>query len=169
MNRDMNNRRLSRRTFLQLTATTTAGALLVSCAPPATSTGGSGSTQEAAGAAGAAGSVPREKTLIIGFEGGPVAAPEVANPYSPGSSINQGYHQAMIESLYYLNYQTGEAIPWLAAGPEKWNDDFTEVTIPIREGVAWSDGVAFTAEDVAFTLNTLKENPTLSYGATMKQ
>jgi peptide/nickel transport system substrate-binding protein len=60
-------------------------------------------------------------------------------------------------------------MPWLAAGPEQWNEDFTEVVIPIREGVEWSDGTPFTAEDAAFTLNILKENPTLAYGATMQQ
>ncbi|MBC7262101.1 MAG: ABC transporter substrate-binding protein, partial [Chloroflexi bacterium] len=112
--------------------------------------------------------VARNKTLIIGFEGGVVAAPEMANPYTPGNRINQGYHQCMIESLYYLNYQTGEAIPWLAAGPEQWNDDYTEVNVPIRKGVEWSDGKPFTAHDVAFTINMLKANPTLGYGATMQ-
>ena len=83
--------------------------------------------------------------------------------------LDGDYHQAMIESLYYLNYQTGESMPWLAAGPEQWNEDFTEVVIPLREGVEWSDGTKFTAGDVAFTLEILKANPTLGYGATMEQ
>lgn len=113
--------------------------------------------------------VPREKTLIIGFEGEAVPAPEQANPHVSGARINQGYHQCMIESLYYLNYQTGESIPWLAEGPEQWNDDYTQVDIPVRKGVEWSDGEPFTAEDIAFTVNMLKENPTLGYGAAMQQ
>jgi peptide/nickel transport system substrate-binding protein len=113
--------------------------------------------------------VPRENTLIIGFEGEAVPAPEIANGLAPGSRVNQGYHQCMMESLYYLNYQSGEAIPWLAAGPEKWNDDYTEVDIPIRTGVEWNDGEPFTANDVAFTINMLKENPTLNRGGTMQQ
>lgn len=172
----MAKQRLTRRDFLRLSAGTLTTAMIAACTPAAApTTGGEEATEvpaaeePQAAATSPAQQVPREQTLIIGFEGEAVAAPEVANPYSPGSRINQGYHQVMIESLYYLNYQTGEAIPWLAAGPEQWNDDFTEVTIPIRDGVEWSDGTPFTAEDIAFTLNMLKENPTLSYGATMEQ
>lgn len=113
-------------------------------------------------------SVPREKTLVVGFEGGPVQAPEIANPYVPGARINQGYHQLMIESLYYLNYETGQAIPWLAESHE-YNKDYTQVDIKLRGGVEWSDGKPFTAEDLAFTLNLLRENPTLSYGPEMQK
>jgi peptide/nickel transport system substrate-binding protein len=110
----------------------------------------------------------RRKTLIIGFEGGPVAAPEVANPYTPGARINQGYHQAMIESLWNLNYSTGELMPWVATGYE-YNEDYTQVDIQLRKGVEWSDGELFTAEDVAFTLNMLRDNPGLSYGPDMEK
>lgn len=106
--------------------------------------------------------VPREKTLIIGFEGGPSQAPENFG-LNQTANFSQGNHQVMIESLYVLNYQTGEAIPWLAAGPETWNDDYSVVTIPLREGAEWSDGQPFTADDVVFTLNMLKEHPSLSY------
>lgn len=168
----MSMNRLSRRDFLRLSAGVSAGAVIAACAPAGAPTGEEGApAQEAAGVAPSspAGDVPRERTLIIGFEGGAVAAPEVANALTPGSSVNQGYHQSMIESLYYLNYQTGEAVPWLAAGPEQWNEDFTEAVIPIREGVEWSDGTPFTAEDVAYTLNMLKENPVLYAGAAMQQ
>ncbi len=129
-------------------------------APAADSASGAAEMQEAEGAAN--GEISRENTLIIGFEGGPRAAPE-QNGLNPGSTNSQGHHQVMIESLYYLNYQTGELIPWLASGPAEWNDDFTEVTIPLREGITWSDGEAFTADDIVFTINMLKENPTLIF------
>lgn len=141
--------------------------VLTSCAPPmaAPATTG-GNTAAPAAAAPAApvstGDVPREKTLIIGFEGGPAAAPEQAG-LNPGAMNSQGHHQVMIESLYYLNYQTGELIPWLAAGPATWNKDFTVVTIPLRQGITWSDGVAFTAADIVFTIDMLKANPTLIF------
>ncbi|HEV8637441.1 MAG TPA: ABC transporter substrate-binding protein [Chloroflexota bacterium] len=113
-------------------------------------------------------SVPREKTLIVGFEGGPVQAPEIANPYVPGARINQGYHQLMIESLYYLNYETGQAIPWLAEGHE-YNRDFTSVDIRLRGGVTWSDGKPFGPDDVVYTLNMLRDNPGLQYGPEMQR
>ena len=31
-----------------------------------------------------------------------------------------------------------------------WNDDFTQLTVELREGHKWSDGAPFTAEDVVF-------------------
>lgn len=36
-----------------------------------------------------------------------------------------------------------------------WNDDFTELTITLREGHKWSDGNDFTAEDGAFWYNNM--------------
>lgn len=140
--------------------------LLASCAPPMEAPAAGGSNAAPAADTGAAattsGDIPREKTLIIGFEGGPAAAPEQAG-LNPGSMSSQGHHQVMIESLYYLNYQTGELIPWLAAEQATWNEDFTVVTIPLRDGIKWSDGEPFTAEDIVFTIEMLKANPTLSF------
>ena len=51
-------------------------------------------------------------------------------------------------------------MPWLASGYDA-NEDFTEYTISLRDGVKWSDGEALTADDFVFTINMLKENPTL--------
>ena len=112
--------------------------------------------------------VAREKTLIIGFEGGPVQAPEQGNPYVLGARLSQGLHQSVIESLYYLNYESGQVIPWLAES-HQFNADFTQVDIKLRQGVEWSDGQPFTAEDVAYTINMLRDNPTLDYGPQMQQ
>lgn len=145
--------------------------VFTACAPPMEAPAATGGDSAAAVADTSAapvdtGDVPRERTLIIGFEGGPAATPE-NHGLNPGSLFSQGNHQVMIESLYYLNYQTGELIPWLAAEQASWNDDFTEVTIPLRDGIKWSDGEPFTAEDIVFTINMLKENPTLSYASTM--
>jgi len=142
---------------------------MAACAPPMESAPGAAAPAADAGAAPAAPAadlqgVTREKTLIIGFEGGPHAAPE-QNGLNPGATNSQGHHQVMIESLYYLNYQSGELIPWLAAGPAEWNDDYTEAVIKLRQGIKWSDGEPFTAEDIVFTIDMLKANPTLSYAS----
>jgi peptide/nickel transport system substrate-binding protein len=147
--------------------------LVVACAAPAAApvpgaepAAAGGDAAPAAPLAEGLQTVPRERTLIIGFEGGPHAAPEQSG-LNPGATNSQGHHQVMIESLYYLNYQSGELIPWIASGPPTWNEDFTEVTITLRDGVKWSDGEPFTAEDIAFTIDMLKENPTLSYASTV--
>jgi peptide/nickel transport system substrate-binding protein len=52
--------------------------------------------------------------------------------------------------------ETGRMVPWLAAEiPTVENggvsEDFTSITWKLKEGVLWSDGTPFTAEDVAFS------------------
>jgi peptide/nickel transport system substrate-binding protein len=47
---------------------------------------------------------------------------------------------------------TGEVVPNIATGFEA-SEDSTSFTFTLREGMKWSDGSAFTAEDVAFFIN----------------
>lgn len=54
-----------------------------------------------------------------------------------------------------------EAIPNLATEWE-YNEDATEITIHLREGIKWSDGEPFTADDVVFALNDVFNNHDLS-------
>jgi ABC-type transport system substrate-binding protein len=81
------------------------------------------------------------------------------NPFSPS---NIGGVGTIYEPLFYYNKaQVSEPKPLL--GTEmSWNEDGTELTVTLREGVTWSDGEAFSADDVAFTFNLLKENPEIN-------
>lgn len=65
------------------------------------------------------------------------------------------------EPLMINNRISGEIVPWLATGYE-WSDDNLTLTFTLREGVTWSDGEPFTANDVVFTYNFLKEGAELS-------
>ena len=59
-------------------------------------------------------------------------------------------------------------IPWIATG-HQFNEDYAEVVINIRPGVQWSDGQPWTAHDLVFTIDMLRENsPTLSYSTDMQ-
>jgi len=91
----------------------------------------------------------------------------IGNPYAAGFNHQHG-NSAMLEPLFFYSAFAAEPnIPWLAESYE-YGDGDKEVTIKIRNGVTWSDGAPFTARDVAFTINMLKSNDLLSYGADMK-
>lgn len=104
------------------------------------------------------GGAARNETLNVAVSGR-IADPTNLNIYAPGvSRSGTGLHQVGYEYLFYYNLQTGEFIPWLAESYE-YNDDFTALTVKLRDGVTWSDGEPFTADDVVFTYDLLRENP----------
>lgn len=153
--------------FLRLSGLTTAGLLAADGgaagdAPAADggadSGGDSGGAATSSDASAAAGSsladVTREKTLILMFGGDGTQVTDVGlgNPYAAGASHQMGARPCGREPLAFYSAFADETIPWLATN-WSYNDDFTELTINIREGVSWSDGTPFTANDVAFTLN----------------
>ena len=108
----------------------------------------------------------RAETVIfeVDARGGQFADPELMNPYVPGGLRNQGLHQSMQEPLFILNYQTGEIEPWLGESMIP-NETFDEWTLNLRQGVKWSDGEAFNADDVVFTMGLLMENTEMNYAA----
>jgi peptide/nickel transport system substrate-binding protein len=103
-------------------------------------------------------SVPRERTLISqGWDFyNQVPSVDNFNPYA-GVLLHQrnSLHSTAYEALFYTNHTTNELIPWIAES-YTYNDDFTGLTVKLRDGVKWSDGEPLTAEDVAFTFGMLK-------------
>lgn len=106
--------------------------------------------------------VAREDTVIFDLDR-TIQDPENFNWMTDGTGIRrmQGAHQAMWEPLFILNYGSGELDPWLATGYEA-NDDSTEFTITLRDGVTWSDGEPFNADDVVFTTEMALGNEELN-------
>ena len=51
----------------------------------------------------------------------------------------------------------------LATGPAQYNADFSEMTVPLRDGIYWSDGEKFTAKDVVFTVETQMNTPGMNW------
>ncbi|NDJ62478.1 MAG: ABC transporter substrate-binding protein [Chloroflexi bacterium] len=115
--------------------------------------------------------VPREDTLIFDFDR-TVTDPNNYNPFTPAGSTNRGNgaHQAMWEPLFILNYESGMIDPWLGLSFTP-NDTLDVWTLTLREGVTWSDGEAFNAEDVVFTIEMLlaDETATLLNAVDMQQ
>ncbi len=60
------------------------------------------------------------------------------------------------EPLAFYSAFADEMIPWLAESWE-YNDDLTELRLVTRSGITWSDGEPFSAEDVAYTLNAVRD------------
>jgi peptide/nickel transport system substrate-binding protein len=81
---------------------------------------------------------------------------EDMSPFSPNA--NCGVDGLLYENLEYVNGPTGKETPMLATG-YTWSSDNKTLTFTIRQGVKWSDNTAFSASDVAFTFNMLKQYP----------
>jgi len=79
------------------------------------------------------------------------------NPFSP-SAVS--ILPVIYETLFSVNILNGDIVPILGTS-YKWEDNDLKLIITTRNGVKWSDGTPFTAKDVAFTFNYLKENPAL--------
>ena len=89
------------------------------------------------------------------------------NPYLPGKVSRTGYN-FLYEPLYFYNAYRDEIIPWIATGHE-YNADYTEVIIKFGPGVEWSDGQPWTAHDVVFTINMLRDHaPELTFAVDMQ-
>jgi peptide/nickel transport system substrate-binding protein len=86
------------------------------------------------------------------------------NPYSQSAT---GYLVNAVglvnEPLYIFNTlkPTEAPIPMLASGQPTWSNGGKTLTVPVRGGVKWNDGKAFSASDVAATFNMIKANPKL--------
>ncbi len=109
--------------------------------------------------------IPRDKVYVVDQ----IFRYSVVNNFNlfmsgPPSPTRQGL---IFDTLWYLDQQTGEWINSLAAEEPTYNNDFTQMTVKLRPGVYWSDGVEFTADDVVFTVNMLKANEGMTWSAEM--
>lgn len=91
--------------------------------------------------------------------GGDAGSPTFVRNFNPFSSSRRQGINFMFEPLQVVNAIDGKATPFLATGGKIIDPQTIEYTI--REGVRWSDGEDFTADDVVFTFNLVKENPAL--------
>jgi peptide/nickel transport system substrate-binding protein len=111
--------------------------------------------------------VPREECLILENPSGTVSPADDFNRWRSGYSGVWvcGLQQLALDALWYIDPDAGVDGVWdnaLAAEKPIYNDDFTQMTVKLREGLYWSDGVEFTADDLYYTVDLIKNTPGLS-------
>jgi len=109
-------------------------------------------------AAGELKDVPRNRTLVTVRDGGTdgkFTEHELWSPYVIGSNPQLGGN-IIYEPLAFYSAFADKEILWLAEG-YSYSPDYKELTVKTRSGITWSDGKPFSAEDVAYSLNTLNE------------
>src|SRR6266702_289117 len=114
--------------------------------------------------------VPRNRTMILVWGGreGRWVDWDLWNPYSIGSNHQNGPN-LIYEPLAYYSAFADKTQMWLAESYE-FAPDFKRLTIKTHAGIAWSDGAPFGAEDVAYTLNTLRDlGPKVRWGVDVQQ
>jgi len=92
---------------------------------------------------------------------------QVFNPFLPNSAqgltyTSQGSGGFIYEPLVQINtVDIGNDLPWLAK-TWRWSDNNKTLTLDLQTGVKWTDGTAFSADDVVFTYTMLKNNAALN-------
>jgi len=155
--------------------------LVTGCAQTSVSSGPQASASTTAGASDNASSstapvkmtdvgTPRAETLIMDMVFGRATDPTQMNSYLPGAlNPAYGFRQCIWEPLWELDTTKGEQYPLLAETmAEPMDDTFTKFKVKLRQGVKWSDGVDFTADDVVFTSDMILNTPELTYSSAFK-
>ncbi len=166
---------ISRREFLRISSTVVAGALLTACGaqptPEATKAPEAQKLEQKPTETPKAperpktfplGDVPRNRTLVYKYQSAP--ANGVFSAMNPGMNHQVG-NAILYEPCAFYGAHADKTYMWLAES-YKYNADATECTITFRKGIKWSDGTPFTAQDPAWSMETLKRVPGLRTAGT---
>ncbi|MBN1312558.1 MAG: ABC transporter substrate-binding protein [Anaerolineae bacterium] len=170
---------LTRREFLELSAAFAATGVVAACTSPQTPTQappepGAAATQPLAvqptaapAVAEIAPGVPRDQCLILENPSGTVQPADDFNRWRSGYSGSWvcGLQQLALDALWYIDPDAGVKGVWdnaLAAEKPIYNADFTQMTVKLRQGLYWSDGVEFTADDLYYTVDLAMKTKGLS-------
>lgn len=128
-------------------ALTLASTLSGACRP---SSSGERPSVASPGTAAPAGEVPQGGQLVVSVR----TEPQTFNRYTRRDLPTDLVSSLINAKLVRINPVTQDVEPWLA---ERWtrSDDGRRYTLTLREGVTFSDGQPFTANDVVFSFDAL--------------
>jgi peptide/nickel transport system substrate-binding protein len=109
------------------------------------------------GGSDSSGSGPSDTVVVYAGQAGDYTSN--FNPYSPTMIDGPG---TIFEPLFFFNISRQDDPKPMLGTAFAWNEDGTELTITLREGVTWSDGEPFTAADVKFTFDLLVANEAIN-------
>ena len=113
--------------------------------------------------------LPRKETLIVENPEGTIKNAGWFNIWAINAGgQSTGLHQLAMDTFWYIDPQKGVDGVWdnsLASEKPIYNADFTEMTVKLRKGIFWSDGVEFTADDVVYTIQTHMKTNGLRWSA----
>jgi peptide/nickel transport system substrate-binding protein len=114
-------------------------------------------------------SLPRNETLIAENPEGTIKNAGWFNIWAINAGgQSTGLQQLAMDTFWYIDPEKGIDGVWensLAAEKPIYNADFTEMTVKLRRGLYWSDGVEFSADDVVYTVQTHLDNKGLRWSA----
>lgn len=126
---------MRKRTITRALALGASVALLAACSPPGDPENGDGDNGDGGG--------PTSANVFL------YQAPEVFNPFRPA----QGGEQLTMSLVFDNLVTTGPDFEYVPRLAETWemSEEATQFTFNLHEGITWSDGEPFTADDVVFS------------------
>ena len=150
----MTLKRISGKRVLAAGAVTLLAAGLAAC-----SSGGSSSPGTTSGSGGSTSASTSNQPPLIMESSPEDNLTDNFNPFDASSPIQgMGATGLVYEPLLQFNLANPSTAPypWLATA-YTWSNGGKSITFTIRQGVKWNDGTPFTAADVAFTFNYIKQ------------
>ncbi|MFD7159346.1 ABC transporter substrate-binding protein [Kribbella sp. NPDC059898] len=142
-------------------ATIAVGALTAGCGggdKPIGSASSSNPSTSTSSGGGGGGEHKQGGTVTIANVGGQTW-PCQFNPFNP--AVNQESSGFVYEPLTFVNVLKAGATTPMLATDFTWSPKKDSIVFTIRDGVKWSDGQPFTADDVVYTFTRMKEQPAL--------
>src|SRR5689334_17317783 len=95
--------------------------------------------------------------VVLNLCGGGTGVVVNFNPFTPASALT-GTNGVVYESLFYWNRAKASDVQPVLGLKYDFADGGQTINITTRPNVQWSDGQPFSADDVAYTFNLIKDN-----------